>query len=255
MELIDSHCHLNLPAFDADRAALLARCHDAGVTHIVVPGIRATAWHKLLTLCTANDNLYPALGLHPVFIEQHGEHDLSALASAIAKHQPVAVGEIGLDFFLPGLDRARQLSLFAAQLTIARNANLPVLLHVRKAHDETLKLLRKTRLARGGICHAFNGSLQQAQQYIELGFKLGFGGTLTYERSHKLHRLARELPLDAIVLETDAPDMPPARHHGQRNSPEYLPEVLQALVEIRDEDAAMIAAQTTANAIELLKLT
>lgn len=254
MELIDTHCHLDLPAFDADRTQVLARCRAGGVTRIVVPGIRAADWTRLGTLCASEDGLYPALGLHPLFLDRHADADLQALSQAIGDHRPVAVGEIGLDFHLPEPDRTRQVALLQAQLAIARDADLPVLLHVRKAHDETLALLRKAGL-RGGICHAFNGSAQQARQYIELGFKLGFGGMLTYQRSHKLHRLARDLPLTAMVLETDAPDMAPADHRGQRNSPEYLPEVLQSLACLREEDAATIARQTTANAIELLKLT
>ncbi len=254
MQLIDTHCHLDVAAFDKDRDAVLGRAHTAGVTHIVVPGISAVAWKKLLALCTTETGLYPALGLHPMFLDSHHPDDLPALETSITRHKPVAVGEIGLDFQLPALDRGRQKTLFEAQLHIARAARLPVLLHVRKAHDETLALLRKARVC-GGICHAFNGSLQQARQYMDLGFKLGFGGMLTYEHSHRLHRLARELPLEAMVLETDAPDMSPASQHGQRNSPEYLPELLPALSRLREEDAAAIATQTTANAIGLLKLT
>ncbi|MCF6210860.1 MAG: TatD family hydrolase [Gammaproteobacteria bacterium] len=254
MQLIDTHCHLDVAAFDTDRDTLLGRVRTAGVTRIVVPGITATAWEKLLALCANETGLYPALGLHPVFLNRHHPDDLQALETLIALHKPVAVGEIGLDFYLPGANREQQKALFKAQLHIAHKHDLPVLLHVRKAHDETLALLRKTGVC-GGICHAFNGSLQQARQYIALGFKLGFGGMLTYERSHKLHRLARELPLETIVLESDAPDMPPVSHRSQRNSPEYLPETLQALTRLREEDIGTIAAQTTANAIELLKLT
>jgi len=255
MPLIDTHCHLDVAAFDEDRDRVLNRARQAGVTRIVVPGIAAAGWERLLALCTGEKGLYPALGLHPLFLDRHRPADLPALATAIARHAPVAVGEIGLDFYPPDVDREGQTALFEAQLRIARESSLPVLLHVRKAHDETLKLLRRFRLPRGGICHAFNGSLQQARQYIDLGFKLGFGGMLTHERSHKLHRLARELPLEALVLETDAPDMPPASHRGQRNSPEYLPEVLQTLARLRVQDATEIAAQTTANAIDLLELT
>lgn len=254
MQLIDTHCHLDVAEFDADRDAVLARARAGGVEHIVVPGIAADAWDRLVALCTSDPGLHPALGLHPVYVEQHRPEALADLSLAIAAHHPVAVGEIGLDFYLRELDRCRQTTLFTAQLAIAREAGLPVLLHVRKAHDETLALLRKARVV-GGICHAFNGSLQQARQYLELGFKLGFGGMLSYQRSHKLHRLARELPLDAMVLETDAPDMPPAGHHGERNSPEYLPEILHALAVLRDEEPASVAAQTTRNASDLLHLT
>jgi TatD DNase family protein len=165
----------------------------------------------------------------------------------------VAVGEIGLDYFVADLDRDRQRGFFSAQLAIARDADLPVLLHVRKAHDQVLAAL-KLGDVRGGIAHAFNGSLPQARQYIDLGFKLGFGGMLTYERSRKLRALAHALPLSAIVLETDAPDMTVARHRGGRNSPEYLPDCLTALAEVRAEDPREVAAQTTRNAREVLRL-
>jgi TatD DNase family protein len=178
---------------------------------------------------------------------------VDALEAAVAQHRPVAVGEIGLDFFVAGLDRERQQRLFEAQLAVARNADLPVILHARKSHDQVLATLRRMRV-RGGIAHAFNGSLQQARQYLELGFKLGFGGTLTYPRSSRIRALAKALPVEAIVLETDAPDMPVAAHRGERNSPEYLPDCLQALAEVRDADAAVLAAQTTRNACAVLRL-
>jgi TatD DNase family protein len=164
----------------------------------------------------------------------------------------IAIGEIGLDHHVAGLDPERQTWLLERQLAIARAAGLPVLLHVRKAHDEMLALLRRQPVPAGGIAHAFNGSLQQARQYLELGFKLGFGGMLTFERSRKLRRLATELPLDALVLETDAPDMTVASHHGERNSPEYLPEVLETLARLRDLEPSEVAGRTTANASEVL---
>lgn len=257
MELIDTHCHLDAPEFAADRAAVCARSAAAGLIAIVVPAIRAASWPELLALC-ANTALpaprrYPALGLHPVFLEQHRNADLAALERAVADHSPVAIGEIGLDFFVRELDRARQQRLFEAQLAIARHAGLPVLLHVRKAHDETLTALRRLPVC-GGIAHAFNGSLQQAEQYLELGFKLGFGGMLTFARSAKLRRLAAEIPLEAIVLETDAPDLTVAAHRGERNSPEYLPDVLAALARIRTAEPRELAARTTANAGAALHL-
>jgi TatD DNase family protein len=164
------------------------------------------------------------------------------------------VGEIGLDFCQEGLDPARQQALFEAQLVLARSAGLPVLLHARKAHDQVLATLKRLRV-RGGIAHAFNGSLQQAGKYLDLGFCLGFGGMLTFERSLRLRPLARALPIEAIVLETDAPDLTVAAHRGSRNSPAYLPEVLSALAEVRDADPAELAAQTTRNAREVLGLT
>ncbi len=253
MTLIDTHCHLDVDAFDADRAEVLAAAHAAGVTSIVVPGIEAAGWDKLLRLCTSNAGLHPALGLHPAYLERHQERDLSALEQRVASAKPVAIGEIGLDFHAKDSPRDRQLALCSDQLAIAREAQLPVLLHVRKAHEEILRLLRETPVV-GGIAHAFNGSLQQARRYIDLGFCLGFGGMLTFERSSRLRRLAAELPLEAIVLETDAPDLTVASHHYERNSPAYLPEVLTSLAEARDESSASIAAQTTENARRLLCL-
>ena len=251
MNLVDTHCHLDVPAFDADRSEVLDRCRQSGVTRIVVPGIMASTWDTLQDICAATPGLYASFGLHPIYLKQHTPEDIDILKQFIHRYRPIAVGEIGLDFFLPELDRDRQQALFDDQLAVAAEADLPVLLHVRKSHDAVLACLRKTPV-RGGICHAFNGSLQQAQQYIDLGFKLGFGGMLTFDRSHKLHRLAQQLPLEVIVLETDAPDMTVASHHGQRNSPEYLPECLQALATLRDEDVEYIAEQTTRNAEAIL---
>ena len=253
MELIDTHCHLDVAEFDPDREQVLNGARAAGVAAIVVPAVDAAAWPGLLALCRANDDLYPALGLHPVYISGHRDEDLSALEAAVAAEHPVAVGEIGLDFHGPEPDAERQRRFFSAQLAIAREAGLPVLVHCRKGHEDVLAALRETPVP-GGIAHAFNGSLQQAQRYIDLGFKLGFGGMLTFERSSKLRRLAAELPLDAIVLETDAPDLTVASHQYQRNSPEYLPEVLAALAEVRGMAPEAVAACTTANAREVLAL-
>ena len=261
LQLIDTHCHLDVSDFDADRAQVLTRARAAGVSAIVVPGIDAAGWDGLLGLCEGNSDLsprlYPALGLHPVYLQRHCDADLAALEQALEEprvgHRPVAVGEIGLDFHDPALDPDRQRDLCAAQLAIARNLRLPVLLHVRKAHEDMLRLLRDANVV-GGIAHAFNGSLEQARRYLDLGFKLGFGGMLTFERSSRLRRLARELPIEAIVLETDAPDLTVASHRFERNSPEYLPEVLAALAQVRDGAPEQVAAQTTANARAVLGL-
>lgn len=255
METIDTHCHLDLPAFDADRAAVLARSRAIDVAALVVPGVQAAGWEGLLALCRDEAGLFPALGLHPVYLDQHDvDTDIRQLEVRLAAERPVAVGEIGLDFAVAGLDRERQQALFEAQLECARNAGLPVILHVRKAHDQVLATLKRIRVC-GGTAHAFNGSLQQAAQYRELGFMLGFGGMLTFERSSRLRALARALPLEAIVLETDAPDMTVAQHRGERNSPEYLPYCLMALAEVRGEAAEVVALQTTRNAREVFGLT
>jgi TatD DNase family protein len=253
MDLIDTHCHIDVEEFDADRDQILQRSRSLGVRRLIVPAVDAVRWDGLLRLCQTHDGMFPALGLHPVYLDNHTQQHLDALPVVLEKHRPVAVGEIGLDFFIPALDRDRQQALFEAQLQTARDADLPVVLHVRKAHDQVLATLRRIKV-RGGTAHAFNGSLQQAQQYLDMGFKLGFGGMLTYERSKKIRRLAQQLPLEAIVLETDAPDMVVASHHGERNSPEYLPDCLKALAEVRDEDPADLARQTTQNACAVFDL-
>lgn len=253
MELIDTHCHLDMDEFDDDRHEVLERCRKKGIQRIVIPAIAREGWDDLLALCASERGLYPALGLHPMFIDKHTDHDYADLEKYIESTNPVAVGEIGLDFFIKELDQIRQQNLFDKQLAIARNVHLPILLHVRKAHDETLASIKRAKI-QGGIAHAFNGSFQQAEQYIDLGFKLGFGGTMTYETSTRIRKLARELPLESIVLETDAPDMVVERHKGERNSPEYLIDCLNALADIRNEAPEQIAEQTTKNACDVLNL-
>ncbi len=253
MELFDTHCHLDVPEFDADRDAVVARTRAAGVSRMVVPAIDADGWTDLVALCRREEGLFPALGMHPIYIVQHRDEHVDELRRWVERERPVAIGEIGLDFFIKETDRDRQQVIFEAQLDVAQQYRLPVLLHVRKAHEQVLQSLKKFSLV-GGIAHAFNGSLPQAEQYLSLGFKFGFGGMLTYERSRKIRQLARELPLESLVLETDAPDMTPVSHHGERNSPEYLPEILHSLAEVRGMDCRELAAITTANALNLFRL-
>jgi len=253
MELIDSHCHIDVEEFDADREQVIARARELGVTRMLVPAVAAAGWDHLARVCAEHEGLYPALGLHPVYHAIHRDEDLERLDERVARERPVAIGEIGLDFFIQEPDQARQIRFFEAQLRIAQRHDLPVVLHVRKAYDQVLQCLKKVPV-RGGTSHAFNGSLQQAQQYMAMGFKLGFGGMLTYERSNRIRRLAQQLPLEAIVLETDAPDMAVASHHGGRNSPEYLPECLAALADLRQMPAEELAAITTGNALEVFSL-
>ncbi len=253
MELVDTHCHIDDNSFDVDREEVLAHSRELGVNHIIVPAVTRAGWDALLSLCEHNVGLVPALGLHPVYIEQHQQIDLDRLAQYLENPAVVAVGEIGLDFYIENPDKEKQEAYLEAQLDLAQQAGLPVILHVRKAHDRVLSFLRKKRL-KGGIAHAFNGSMEQARHYLDLGFKLGFGGMLTYERSNKLRRLARELPFEAIVLETDSPDLTVSQHRGERNSPEYLPFCLQALAEIRGINPEIVAEQTTRNAFDVLNL-
>jgi len=208
---IDTHCHLDAAEFAPDREAMRAAARAAGVAHCVIPAVARFNWDAVQALAHAWGDSY-ALGIHPLRTPEAGEADIEALQAALAQRvgdaRLVAVGEIGLDYFVAGLDGPHQERLLRAQLRLARRFDLPVLLHVRKSCDRVLKALRERPVA-GGIAHAFNGSLQQAQAFIAMGFKLGFGGALTFERALHLRRLAAELPLDALVLETDAPDIPP----------------------------------------------
>jgi len=252
-EIIDTHCHLDIDAFNPDRDEVLHNARHAGVIAQIIPAIEASGWERLLELCSEHQDLYPALGLHPVFLRQHTLADIEKLAAIVKTAQPVAIGEIGLDFAIKSLDRDTQQQLFEAQLVTARNARLPVIIHARKSHDVVIKLLRKHHISAGSI-HAFNGSLQQGMHYYEMGFKLGFGGMLTFERSRKLRQLAHELPAEALLLETDAPDMTVASHRGERNSPQYLPQVLAALAGARDESVEEVARCTTNNARAVFNL-
>ncbi|MDD2544791.1 MAG: TatD family hydrolase [Burkholderiaceae bacterium] len=262
---IDTHCHLDAAEFAPDRAAVRAQAAQAGVAHCVLPAVERAHWEVVRQLAHQHGDSY-ALGIHPLYTAQADEADLERLAQALAQHHRdprlVAVGEIGLDFWVPGLDPLRQMHFYRAQLQLARRFDLPVILHVRRSADLLLKGLREVGV-RGGIAHAFNGSLQQAQAFGALGFKLGFGGAVTYERALQLRRLAAELPLDALVLETDAPDMPPhwlyataaQRAAGQpqgRNTPAELPRIAQVVAGLRGLPLAELARATGANACAAL---
>jgi len=250
--LIDTHCHLDAAEFDPDRDAVYQRSRAAGVAAIVVPAVEFANFDAVLQACSDYPGCFSALGMHPMYIDRHRPEHLAALRVAIEKQRPVAVGEIGLDFFVPDLDPATQEYYFVEQLKIAREFDLPVLLHIRRANDQVLKQLRRYKVA-GGIAHAFNGSRQQAEEFIKLGFKLGFGGAMTYDRATRLRELAATLPLDSIVLETDAPDIPPAFIGKARNSPEYLPRIAETLAELRGMTVAEVVAATTANARAILQ--
>ena len=233
---------------------MIKRARDAGVDTLIVPAVKRQSWDQLIALCERDKDLHFALGLHPYFIDEHTQSDLEELEQYLDQAHAVAVGEIGLDYFDKSLNREKQLLFFQAQVKIAQQAQLPIIVHARKSHDDIINILKKTNFSQGGIMHAFNGSNQHADSFIEMGFKLGFGGMLTFERSTKLRKLASDLPIEAIVLETDAPDMTVESHRGERNSPEYLPEILQALAAVRQQPAKYLAEQTTANANRVLRL-
>jgi len=253
-ELVDSHCHFDFPVLRERYPQLRAEALAAGIQQIVVPGVTANSWSTLQSFCAADFMLYPAFGLHPCFMADHQPRDLEILEALLEHSDAVAVGEIGLDFFIPDADPAAQQQLFKAQLQLAKQFQLPVLLHVRKAHDQVLAQLRRFQLARGGIVHAFSGSAQQAEHYIGLGFKLGFGGAISYDRARKLRRLVAELPLESMVLETDAPDMPLAEYREQPNTPERIRQVAEIIAQLRGISVDEVARVTTATARQLLDL-
>lgn len=251
--LIDSHCHIDFAEFDHDRALVLDRASTAGVRKIIVPAVARNSWHKTMDICERNSQLELALGLHPIFIEQHQPQHLIELDKLLHKNKACAVGEIGLDYYLKELDRDKQTIFFTKQLIIAKRHQLPTIIHNRNAHDECLRILQEIG-AQGGIIHAFNGGIQHAKKYIELGFLLGFGGMLTFDRSRKLHDLARQVPLQSIALETDAPDMTVQQHKGERNSPEYLTFVQQAVAQLKNISPEEVASITSANVHRVFKL-
>jgi TatD DNase family protein len=252
MRLIDTHTHLDFPDFDADRSQLLANARHKGVERLVVLGVYQTNWQRVWDLAQQQDSLYAALGLHPVYLEQHQpEHlqELRAWLERLAGHNKLcALGEFGLDYYLPELDRDRQQSLFEAQLQLAAEFELPPLLHVRRSHAQVIATLKRFKLKRAGIIHAFAGSYEEAREYIKLGFKLGLGGAATWPQALRLRKVVAQLPLEAVVLETDSPDMAPAMYPGQRNSPEHLPEICAALAGICGVDGEELARVSSENA-------
>lgn len=249
--LIDTHCHLDAAEFDADREAVHAAARAAGVEIIVVPAVEVSAFARTRETVSRYPGCVAAYGIHPLYVMQAADDDLAALRQWLLAERPVAVGEIGLDLYVAGIDPARQEHFFVEQLRLAREFDLPVLLHVRRAVDAVLKQLRRFKV-RGGIAHTFNGSRQQADEFIKLGFALGFGGAMTYAGSTRIRELARHLPLEAIVLETDAPDIPPAWLNGGRNTPAELPRIASVLAELRELPVAELAQRTAANARAVL---
>jgi TatD DNase family protein len=249
---IDTHCHLDAAEFCAKQADIVRNAEAAGVNRIVIPSVACSNFGAVRKLCAQYPHCAPAYGIHPMYTDDVTPKDLDVLRDYLKQHQAIAVGEIGLDFFIPHYDQTRQEHFFVEQLKLARDFDLPVLLHIRRAQDTILKHLRQIKV-RGGIAHAFNGSRQQADEFIKLGFKLGFGGAMTYTRATRLRELATTLPLDSIVLETDAPDIPPDfLERGLPNEPKYLPRIAQTLAELRGMSPEEIAHATTKNARAVL---
>ena len=251
--MIDSHCHLDFSAFDCDRAEVLAKCEELGVRQIVVPGTQANTWKRLIALCGQYKQLKFALGIHPYFLQDFNDSHLCLLDENLRDQHGVvvAVGEIGLDYSLTiGADI--QEFAFREQLVIAQKHQLPVIIHHRRSHNALIRMLKQQKFSNAGIVHAFSGSLYEAETYIGLGFKLGVGGTITYPRAQKTRKVLSQVPLSSLVLETDAPDMPIINKQGERNTPSYLPLILQELQLLRPECAEEVQLACLRNTLDIL---
>ncbi|AWH53949.1 DNAase [Stenotrophomonas sp. ESTM1D_MKCIP4_1] len=251
--LVDTHCHLDASEFDPDRSTVIERARAAGVQAQVVPAVTAASWPKLRKVCQQASGLYPAYGLHPMFLAEHRPEHLQQLRAWIERERPCAIGECGLDFFVEDLDADAQQDYFIGQLKLARDFELPVIVHARRAVDAVIAAIRRVGGLRG-VVHSFSGSPEQAAQLDKLGFLLGLGGPLTYERAQRLQRLIREMPLHQLLLETDAPDQPDAGIRGQRNEPARLSVIARHVAALRGTDVAAVAQATSENARRLFGL-
>ena len=260
MQLIDSHSHIDFSEFDNDRDVALAHARDAGVSNVIVSATTAERWPLIKKLCDKQGDekpqCHPAYGLHPMFMSKHKNQHINDLKHWIENENPIAIGEIGLDYFIDEANeknKKSQLDLFIAQLELANEFGLPVIIHARKSLDIVLKHLRQYPDLTGSI-HSFSGSEQQAKQLIDLGFYLGFGGPITYTRATRLRKLIETLPLESLLLETDSPDQPDALHYNERNEPAYLLNVARVVAEIHNISVNKVAQITTINAQRLFGL-
>lgn len=251
--LIDSHCHLDAPEFDPDRGSVVARASAAGVSMQIVPAITAASWPKLRDVCAMAPGLHAAYGLHPMYLDEHDPAHLVELRGWIEREKPVAVGECGLDYFVEGLDPQRQRVYFDGQLALAREFDLPVIVHARRAVDAVIASIKRVGGLRG-VVHSFSGSAEQARQLWNLDFMIGLGGPVTYERANRLRKLAAGMPLEFLLLETDAPDQPDAGIRGQRNEPARLAEVCVTIAALRGAAPDEIAEATCNNTRRLFGL-
>lgn len=264
--LIDTHCHFDVDDFDADRSDVAARAWSAGVDTIIIPGYVAAQWPRLFEVCAAisQPRLLPAPGLHPCYIRQHEQTHLEQLELLLqSRPEIVAVGEIGLDYYVDEIKvpelKEKQLDFFRAQLALAMRYKKPVILHVRKAHQEVIHVLHETGFSGGGIVHAYSGGIEEARHYAKRGFRLGIGGPLTYDQSKRLRAVVSAMPLETLVLETDAPDMIPLPHRifgpgRTRNSPEFLPSIAAAMAVLKNLPLAEVMAVTHAQSLAVLRL-
>lgn len=253
MKLIDSHCHLDFDVFDHDRDEVIQRAMASGIEHIVLPGTQAHRWSKLAGLCTQHQHLHACFGLHPYFIDAHDRQDIDRLAVWLETNQHVAVGECGLDFRSGQADRKQQQFYFSAQLDIAGQMNMPVVIHSVRATEQVIATLRDYP-GLTGMVHSYSGSYEQAMQLIDMGFYLSFGGAISYPNAKRVREVAARLPLSHLLIETDAPDQPDVQHAGGRNEPGFLQHTLATLTELRDEPVHDIARHSHDNALRLFNI-
>ena len=248
--IIDSHCHLDFDVFNCDRNAVIERAYNEGIKHIIIPGVKRKNWDLIRAICDNSQQIHACYGLHPYLAGEHTDDDIIQLRHWLENNDCVAVGECGLDFRNNQADKDLQFKFFNAQLDMAHALEKPVVIHSVRATEDVISSIKNHPGLRGMI-HSYSGSYEQAMQLIDLGFYISLGGAITYDNARKLRATASSIPLDSILLETDAPDQPDADHFIQRNEPAYLVNVLQCLSELRDEPIKEIAAQTTKNAQDL----
>ena len=252
MRLIDSHCHIDFPEFAQDFEEVMANANMAGVEQFVIPGVQASQWQSLIQFCEQNLSCHYALGIHPYFLDSFQPNDLKSLEKLLSKQQAVAVGECGIDSSIENIPLQQQ--VFESQITLANKFEKPLIVHHRKSHHLIMQSFNKVKPQHGGVIHAFSGSLQDAKKYTQLGFKLGIGGVITYERAKKTRSVVAQVPLESLVLETDSPDMPLSGRQGERNEPKYLPEVFQHLSQLKGLPPLHVAEQTYLNTKSLFSI-
>ncbi len=250
MRLIDTHSHIDNPRFDNDRQQVIDRAKAVGVNRQIVPAIQLKWWPRLKACCALDPSLLPAYGLHPIYTSQHQKHDLTALATWLEHEPAIAVGECGLDFYNGRDDQELQRFYFEAQLELAREFNLPVIIHARRSVEDVIHIIQ-TKPGLRGVLHSYSGSYEQATQLIDLGFFMGFGGPVTQPNAKRLHRTLKRLPLDAILLETDSPDQPCFKHKNRRNEPAYLIDIACSISNLLGISTHTLIAATLNNSQHL----
>lgn len=251
--LIDAHCHLDFEIFDHDRSEVLQRAEDNGIHGIIIPGTEKKYWQRITALCENHPQLHACYGLHPYWVNRHSEQDIEQLQKYINQHRPVAIGECGLDFRPQQADKKTQLYFFEAQLVLAANNQLPVVIHAVNATEIVIQTIKKFNNLRGMI-HSYSGSSEQARQLVNLGFYISLSGSITYDNAKKIRRAAKDIPLESLLVETDAPDQADLENASKRNEPAFLINTVKTLAEIKEKSTEAISIQTSSNAKKLFQL-